>query len=227
MWGLNLNDAANIAQLSIRQSRNRCRGVGMRCEKTATFHNMLIPEWLSHYYELSVGPFRSLTKLPDAEAAKIPKALIQNVEVFAGKHQINYLEIRRELEATVRQKFIEKGGKPELQQPHYMILGSCSWLLEWYKEGREIRVHLRNFDVDVVSFTYGDTFPAMRYQDGKEYRRQVYRFEELPALIERFGLPQEWNADGQHGPERYIEAQVWSDKPVAGYLQNVHGETSP
>jgi len=29
-----------------------------------------------------------------------------------------------------------------------------------------------------------------------------------------YGLPQEWNADGQGGPERYIEAQVWDEPPI-------------
>ncbi len=65
-----------------------------------------------------------------------------------------------------------------------------------------------------VSFTYGDTFPAMRFGDGKPYRRQVYTLAELPDLVVMYGLPQEWNADGKGGPDRYIEAQVWYDPPA-------------
>ena len=33
----------------------------------------------------------------------------------------------------------------------------------------------------------------------------------LREMIEKYGLPQEWNADGAQGPERYIEAQVWTN----------------
>ena len=106
----------------------------------------LNPDWLSHYYEASVGPFRSLTKLPIVEAQKIQANLVAQGEVFAGKRQPGYLEIRRELELLVRDKFIRKGGKPQIQRPHYMILGSCSWLLEWYRNGKELRIPLRNFD---------------------------------------------------------------------------------
>ncbi|HLO16004.1 MAG TPA: hypothetical protein VK206_14320, partial [Anaerolineales bacterium] len=69
-----------------------------------------------------------------------------------------------------------------------------------------------------VSFTYGDSFPAMNYSDGKPYRGQVYMLSELGEVIKRYGLPQEWNPDGKGGPERYIEAQVWDDGPLREYF---------
>ena len=53
--------------------------------------------------------------------------------------------------------------------------------------------------------------------DGREYRHQIYTYEEILEMIEKYGLPQEWNADGSYGPERYIEVQVWSDWPVDQY----------
>ena len=37
-------------------------------------------------------------------------------------------------------------------------------------------------------------------------------------IIGKYGLPQDWNNDGKHGPERYIEAHVWSDTPIAAYI---------
>lgn len=178
----------------------------------------LIPDWLSHYYEASVGPFRSLTKLPIDEANRIQADLMAQRDVFAGKRQSDYLEIRRELELLVRDRFIRKGGRPQIQRPHYMILGSCPWLLTWYRNGKELRIPVRKFDWMTVSFTYGDTFPAMRYQDGKPYRGQVFRHEELPALIQEHGLPQFRNPNGQNGPDRYIEAQIWTDEPLESYL---------
>ena len=36
----------------------------------------------------------------------------------------------------------------------------------------------------------GDTFPAMRYQDGRPYRGQVYLLAELDFPITSYGLPQ-------------------------------------
>jgi hypothetical protein len=37
-------------------------------------------------------------------------------------------------------------------------------------------------------------------------------------LIARYGLRQEWNADGHGEPERYIEAQIWDDAALTAYL---------
>jgi hypothetical protein len=81
-----------------------------------------------------------------------------------------------------------------------------------------VHIPLAYLHPPTVSFTYGDSFPAMRFQDGKPYRGQVYTLEELDQVVDRYGLPQVWNLDGSGGPERYIEAQVWADEPVRELL---------
>ncbi len=58
----------------------------------------------------------------------------------------------------------------------------------------------------------------LRYGDGKPYRRQVYTLAELPELVAQYGLPQNWNPDGKQGPDRYVEAQIWSDVPLRPWL---------
>jgi hypothetical protein len=179
----------------------------------------IVPDFLSHYYEASDGPFRNLSDLPLAEAETLLETIRQgDGRRFAGQRKPDYLAIRRDLETRVRQLFIGRGGRPRRERPHYLILGACGWLLDWYPQGRELRIPLSAFEAGIVSFTYGDTFPAMRYQDGKAYRGQVYTLAELPALVQQYGLPQAWNAAGKLGPERYIEAQVWADEPLQPYL---------
>lgn len=42
-------------------------------------------------------------------------------------------------------------------------------------------------------------------------------YDEIPEIIEKYGYPQEWNPDGLLGPERYIEAHIWSDDVIAKY----------
>lgn len=135
-------------------------------------------------------------------------------DTFAARRAQDYLEIRRNLEFTIREKFIAKGGEPLKATPHYMILGPCPWVETWYRDGRFVVIPLREITPRRISFTYGDSFPAMRFQDGKPYRGMVYTLEELPELIHQYGLPGEWNHDGSKGPERYIEAQVWEDIPI-------------
>ena len=59
---------------------------------------------------------------------------------------------------------------------------------------------------------------ALKCADGKEYRKKVYTYGEILDIIDRYGLPQDWNDDGAHGPERYIEVQVWTDEPIKRYI---------
>jgi hypothetical protein len=189
-------------------------------EKRKSRRMLTPPDFLSHYYEATDGPFRNLSNLPMPEAEAVLDQIREaGCQRFASQQPMDYLAVRRTLESRVRQLFIAKGGRPRREWPHYLIVGACPWLMSWYPHGRELRIPLAIFDPEIISFTYGDTFPAMRYQDGKPYRGQVYTLAELPELIERYGLPQEWNADGEQGPDRYIEAQVWADEPLEPYLQ--------
>lgn len=176
------------------------------------------PDVLCHYYEFSRGPFRTLSDLPPEQAEAILDAIRREGAVFASRRAQDYLTVRIGLEEKVRRLFIASGGRPRRQAPHYMTLGPCPWVKQWYKDGREITIPLVAFDPGSVSFTYGDLFPAMRYQDGRPYRGRVYTLAELPELVRLYGLPQEWNAEGKLAPERYIEAQVWDDEPLQPFL---------
>jgi hypothetical protein len=176
-----------------------------------------VPTALCHYYERSHGPFRNLSDMSPEDAERIMAELRERGTSFAAKRAADYLVVRRELEDRVRTMFIAKGGRPVRARPHYLTLGPCRWLLEWYDDGAEICLPLDGFDPRAVSFTFGDTFPAMRMMDDRPYRRQVYTLNELPALIASHGLPQLRNPEGVRGPERYIEAQVWQEiaSPIA------------
>ena len=178
----------------------------------------LIPDFLCHYYEATDGPLRNLSDLPEEQAEEVLERIRTQEDRFASQRREDYLSIRRGLEERVRGLFIEKGGRPKRLRPHYFVLGECPWLMSWYPHGCALRIPLAAFPPGSVSFTYGDTFPAMRHQDGKPHRGQVYILAELPGLVAAYGLPQVWNAEGKLGPDRYIEAQVWDDAPRGPYL---------
>lgn len=172
-----------------------------------------------HYFERDSGPFKNLSELVRMDAEQIMKNLQLENRTFAAKRPPDYLQIRREVEEKIRELFIQKGGEPTKRFPHYFILGECPWVKNWYREGMELKIPINDFNPKSVSFTYGDSFPAMRFQDGKPYRGQVYTFKEILKVIEQYGLPQSWNAEGKYGPERYIEVQVWDDSPIDFYLK--------
>ncbi len=169
------------------------------------------PDFLTHYYEAGSGPFRSLSDLLLPEAERVQEQICRAGNRFASQRSAGYLLVRRGLEERIRALLIAKGGCPLRARPHYFILGDCPWLLSWYIDGRTLHLPLQRITPSAISFTYGDSFPAMRYQDGRPYRGQVYTLSELPDLVAQYGLPQDWNPDGKRGPERYIEAQVWED----------------
>lgn len=180
----------------------------------------MIEQYLYHYYEAEIGPFRNLSALTDEEAERVLDNIKRNKAVFASKRSDDYLAVRRKLEKHARNLFIAKGGKPINSYPHYMTYGACDWLREWYRDGKALKIPLDQFDPATISFTYGDLFPTMRFKDSKPYRDKVYTKPEIIALIEEFGWPQVWNRNGDLGPERYIEVQVWDDRIIQKYLNN-------
>ncbi|WP_169087899.1 hypothetical protein [Paenibacillus sp. PL91] len=170
--------------------------------------------FLHHYYDDSTGPFCNLSDLALGEAEIVLQEIRLQNKGFASKRSPDYLEVRRSLELRARELFILKGGKPVRNHPHYMTIGKCPWLLDWYPRGRELQISIEEFAPATISFTYGDLFPTMRYEDGKPYRGQVYTLQEIYEVIHKYGLPQAWNSDGSKGPERYIEVQIWDDEPI-------------
>ncbi|WP_307470654.1 hypothetical protein [Paenibacillus harenae] len=169
---------------------------------------------LYHYFEMDLGPFRNLSKLKYEEAIEILNQIKREGNTFASKRTDEYMSIRRGLEQLARAQFIAKGGFPKNSYPHYMTLGECDWLKTWYQRPGVIIIPWEKFTDESISFTYGDLFPTMRFQDQKPYRKQVYTKNEIKQIINQFGFPQEWNRNGDKGPERYIEAQVWDEDVI-------------
>ncbi len=109
-----------------------------------------------------------------------------------------------------------------------MTVEHSPWLMTWYENIDFIKIPIEEFDLKTISFTYGDSHPVFSLRkhkmDGREYRNKLYTYDEITEVIKKYGLPQDWNGDGAHGPERYVEACVWSDETVGKYIKqyNVH-----
>ena len=179
--------------------------------------------YLYHYFDKRSGPFRSLTALHEDEAATLFRRMKEERSAsFGAQRSEDYLSKRRKCEEIVRNEFIKKGGRPQKMSPHYLTVEHCPWLSTWYEQSDFIKISMDDIDTSLVSFTYGDSMPTFSplVTDGKEYRRKVYTYDEILKIIEKYGLPQEWNPDGEFGPERYIEAHLWSDEPVCKLLQS-------
>jgi hypothetical protein len=179
--------------------------------------------FLYHYFEKKIGPFKNLSDLHINEAQEvIEKIKKDRPSSLAAARDENYMKRRVDYEILAMKLFIEKGGKPLRRVPHYMVVGECSWLNSWYVEGDYVKIPIEEFDLNTISFTYGDMHPTFSpiVNDGKEYRKKLYTYEEILKVIDKYGLPQEWNSDGRFGPERYIEVQIWSDDVISKYYMS-------
>ena len=181
--------------------------------------------YLYHFFDRRTGPFRSLTNIPPEEAkAVIEKIREERPDSLCARRDDQYVQKRRNCEAILRREFAAKGGLMEKDSPHYMVVEFSPWLSTWFERSEYIRIPIEEFDLRTVSFTYGDSMPTFsdRCADGKEYRKKLYMYDEILKVIEKYGLPQDWNDDGKFGPERYIEAHVWSEMPVARYIDEYY-----
>ena len=139
---------------------------------------------------------------------------------LTAQRDADYISKRMNCERIVREEAMKKGIIMDIPSPHYMVVEHSPWLSTWFEDPGVIKIPIEEFDTRKMSFTYGDSMPTFspRIKDGKEYRKKVYTYEEILDIIDRYGLPQDWNDDGAHGPERYIEVQVWCDEPIKRYM---------
>ena len=182
--------------------------------------------YLYHFFDSRTGPFKSLTALPPEEArAVIERIKQERPDSQCAQRHDKYVPYRHNCEAILRREFAAKGGIMEIETPHYMVVEFSPWLYTWYEQPEYIKIPVEEFDLKTVSFTYGDSMPTFSdsVYDGKEYRKKLYFYDEILDLIDRYGLPQDWNDDGRFGPERYIEAHIWSDNPVDRYIAAYRG----
>lgn len=176
--------------------------------------------YLYHYYDKSIGPFVNLSELP-TDDAKLILSQIKETKPNSqcAKRHDKYVEYRHNCEKIIRSEFAHKGGIINRMSPHYMVIGHSPWLSTWYENGAFLKIAIEEFDLRTISFTYGDSMPTFSpsINDGKEYRKKLYTYDEILGLIDKYGLPQDWNDDGTYGPERYIEAHIWSDVTINRY----------
>ena len=178
---------------------------------------------LYHYYEQESGPFRSISDLPDEEADKVLNRIrTEKPDIFLAKRPDDYLLKRRRFEEILRNEFVKAGGQPERKTPHYLVVGEVPFFEKWYEHTGCISIDTSELDLRMLSFTYGDSHPTFsgKTRDGKEYRNRLYSYDEILGIIDKYGLPQEWNPDFKYGPECYVEVQMWTDRGLEKWLNS-------
>lgn len=182
----------------------------------------MLPDRLYHYYEKSRGPFLSISELSFDEFTKLMNDLAtqktpENRFDESWKRDF-YIQFRPYVERTIRNRFIEKGGKPVTDAPRYFTLGPATWFLDWYEEPRFLDIALAEIPSDSISFTFPDSMMSYliaedRYEPFAKYKMpyhgEVYRLEEVEQLVKEYGMPDETDSINLEYGNRIVEAQVW------------------
>jgi hypothetical protein len=195
----------------------------------------LIPDFVTHYHLRSRSPFLNLSDLPPGRLEEVLGDLNRertdgvSARVFGRR----YMDLRRRTEALLRTLFVEAGGRPERATPHYFVLGASSWFEGLAPEMAALVVRLADLPTELTSLTRPDSFTSMGLgpdyglpQEDRPYHGRVFRLEDLAGLVSTYGLPSdEETYDDYHlRPfEKYIEVQLWSDRPLAAYGIDVDG----
>lgn len=172
---------------------------------------------LFHYYEKGKQPFQCVTSLPFDEAIVVLKEIQLHNPALVSPNIEKYLIKRYEREAIARDAFISIGGKPQTRNPVYFTLEESKNMATWFKHPETIRLPLSKFDLQTVSFTYGDLMTVFnpKLKNGDEWWGKVFTYSEICEIIKKHGWPKQYGLhDAPKGEsilhfQKYIEAQVW------------------
>ena len=161
---------------------------------------MVIPDFLTRYYQKSEYPFLSLDDLPYEEANRVKLALCKKNGIGRFYAQDDYLLHRKEIEKWIHKELIRLGGNPANEVPVYMTLGESPGgefdiRSEVQKNAGEIRIPLKEIDLSAVTFVYPDSmYEIVQDADGKiiDGRRtntpKVYMYRDLPEVFQKYRI---------------------------------------
>lgn len=192
-----------------------------------------IPDFVTHYHLPGTRPFLNLSDLSVEELPGVLLALDKRRE--AGEHKrvfgSRYMDLRRRAEARLLELFEQAGGQPERAAPHYFVLGESAWYRGLAAGMQAAVMPLAELPSMITSFTYPDSFTATGLvadfglpYESRPYHHRAFRMEELAEVVGLYGLPPEDPAPVYEGYEhrtfeKYIEVQVWSDRPIERFLR--------
>ena len=126
----------------------------------------------------------------------------------------NYYALRKKQDDYLYSRFIELGGLPEENHPLSFVIESSDYLHNWFGNGIETKLPLKDIAPYHISFTIGDS--------GAEFQKNgsidLLTVDELYRRINKYGGDYKTflQATGRH----YIEVQLWSDKYIKKNYRN-------
>lgn len=158
-------------------------------------------------------PLMNIMRLPKDEAFELARSLSVSHPKTTSFYRFadfdNYYELRKKQDEFLYSHFCELGGLPEEKHPLSFVVEGSDYLRDWFGNGTETRLYLKNISPCHISFTIGDS--------GAEF--EINRSVELLTVNELQNRIFKHNGSfdfflsttGRH----YIEAQLWSDRYIS------------
>jgi len=175
---------------------------------------------LVNYCHPDCIPMMNIMRLPEEEAYAKAKELAaghpETTAFYRFADFANYYPMRKKQDAFLYKRFIEQGGKPEEEHPLSFAVQGSDYLKDWFANGIETRLPLKDVKPCHISFTIGDSGYDFRQKGSVE----LLTVEDLYQRIAEYGDFETFLKATGRG---YVEAQLWSDeyvkwtqKPVGG-----------
>ncbi len=190
-----------------------------------------VPEFITHNYDPSRPFLKNLCELPPEDA----EAVLQDIRA-SGRRDIkpNYLSRRLATESWLIREKDRCLGPTRLARPIYFFLGN-------FADGRDLSrpssflMPLRMIPEGVVTFTYPDSMAShalatrdVHHGDRQPYHGRIYTKTDIACAIEQYGMPGDrWMTDPSKRYDRFIEVQVWDERPILAFLKGDIGLTAP
>ncbi len=175
------------------------------------------PLYIVHYCHPDCTPLQSITRLPEAEAYALARALAKKSQDTAFGRMadfVHYYPLRIRTEQWLYGHFLALGGEPVTSHPLYFVLQGSDYLDAWFGRGGATRLSLYDIDARHISFTLGDSMSKM----DKPERQDPLSKGELLARVDAAGGADAFLASLKP-TYNYVEAQLWDDRYVKGQTE--------
>lgn len=138
-------------------------------------------------------------------AAKLAKEHPDTAAFYRFADFDNYYALREAQDQFLYCRFKALGGKPQTGHPLSFVIEGSEYLKEWFGNGTETRITMRETNFETVSFTIGDSGSVYQHSGTVE----LYTRDDMKNIYREYGNDLRKLLE-EHG-KKYVEVQLWTE----------------
>lgn len=179
-----------------------------------------VPTFITHYHYPDKAPFLNLSDLPEEERNAIVKELNQRAQRGESQRTFPdwYFVQRREAEKKLRELYIQKGGQPKRNAPHYFVLGKSPIWEDIHQNFKFLQFNISEIETELY-FSIGDSLWTMAQSqnpdqkwENKWYQGKLYDYQETCEILNELKVDLLSTADLKRTNIAFVETFLWSDE---------------